>query len=279
MLKLISYSGIFVAFGAVSYSIYYSKLLNASIDPYRTLLIFFATIASYSGVQIVPLLFTNAQQPRQEWFLKYKKFFFVLISSSLVIVASLSFYLSKIDFFIFSHLFILVLFYEKNDFFKFISFKRTKGIKEIKGIRSVAYLKSPLIAYVWATTCCFPQILQQQTIHTLGVQAFLIWAESFSFILALTIPFDIRDSEHDKKYQLKTLMHLLGIKKVKILCIGLMTFSLSVSLVFHNANVMASMLILVMYCYFLIKAKSSLHDYYFFFGLDSLIILKLLFIL
>ena len=280
-LKLLSNSGLFIAIGAASYTAYYSKILHIPIDPFRTTLIFFATIASYSGVQIIPLLIkpghnllaNSTQHLRQQWFIANKKLILMMITFSLAIVVSLSFFISFNDLLIFSHLFVLVLFYEKIGHFKF------KELKFIKELRGVPYLKSLLISYVWAASCSMPQIVEILFKRPLGVTDYLVGIESFCFILALTIPFDIRDFEYDQKLKLKTLVHLMGIKKTKVICMLLMLLSLSITLNSHTTFYPVVGLILVIYSYILLKAKSSLHDYYFFFGLDSLIILKLLSVL
>lgn len=257
-----------MAIGAGVYSLYYSYLLNTPLNLQRVILIFFATIASYSSVQLIPLRNKEVQHPRQDWFLERSRLIYSLIMFSLLNVGILSFTLNWKDFLIFGHLFIIVILYERIGIFK--------------ELRSIPYLKSILISYVWATTCCVPQLVQYSEIYHGELQYLImfclnVWFESFCYILALTIPFDIRDYDHDKQLNLKTIVHLLGFKNAKILCLILMSYCLFIAGQ-NTGNYPIAIGLLLYYCALLIKSKSFLHDYYFFYGMDSLIILKILLI-
>jgi len=53
----------------------------------------------------------------------------------------------------------------------------------------------------------------------------IIFLERFLFIMAITIPFDIRDVEVDSGTGLSTLPHILGVTRSKILAIILLIFA------------------------------------------------------
>lgn len=285
MLQLFSFSWIYIAIGAASYYLYYTELLQTSIDLKVLALIFFATILSYNAVQIFPIKFKSKTNihPRQKWLLDHQKLILFLIALSFIIVLFLSFKLSWQELFVFGHLFFIVLLYEKTSD---ITYKKNGTIKEL---RAIPYFKSLLISYVWATSCTSAQIIEIFQLSQLneralnegqqvwgGLRHLYMWIESFLYILALTIPFDIRDFEHDKKEGLKTLVHLIGIHKAKILCFVLMALSFAITFSVQSVNVFSTIVVFGCYTLLLFNSKSGQHDYYYFYGFDSLIILKLL---
>lgn len=86
--------------------------------------------------------------------------------------------------------------------------KNSKGFIRLP-LRSIPILKIFLIAYVWASISSFlPAILD-------GTQIFqeknlMIFCAHFLFIIAITLPFDIRDFKSDKNNFLQTIPHLIG---------------------------------------------------------------------
>ena len=107
-------------------------------------------------------------------------------------------------------------------------------------------------------------------------------SESFLFILSLSIPFDIRDTEQDSKQGLRTLVHAVGEKYVKYLCLLFFVISQILLVKFIEikvSTIFSLILMLVFYIFLLYKTKNDQHDYYFLYGFDSLIILKLLLLL
>lgn len=82
-------------------------------------------------------------------------------------------------------------------------------------LRSVPMLKIHLIALIWViATAFFPLFNESQ----LSINALLFGAIHYIYIIAITIPFDIRDLKYDDpKY--KTIPQLLGFEKAKLLSI------------------------------------------------------------
>lgn len=82
-------------------------------------------------------------------------------------------------------------------------------------LRSVPQLKIHLIALIWViATAFFPLFNEGQ----LSINALFFGAIHYIYIIAITIPFDIRDLKYDDpKY--KTIPQLLGVKKAKFLSI------------------------------------------------------------
>jgi len=90
-----------------------------------------------------------------------------------------------------------------------------KGDKE--GLRDIPYLKIYLIALTWTgVTLMFP-LVYIQGIDILSEPEIWIWLlERFLFVLAITIPFDVRDLKYDAPWR-KTIPQLLGTKGAVLL--------------------------------------------------------------
>ena len=92
-------------------------------------------------------------------------------------------------------------------------------------LRIIPFIKVFLIAFVWASMSTILPVL----INEVKVSHFLItktFAAHFMFILAITLPFDIRDMVKDSDNQIKTIPSLIGIKWTKVVAItSLVIFS------------------------------------------------------
>lgn len=86
-------------------------------------------------------------------------------------------------------------------------------------LRNLKGTKIFIIAFVWAGVCVFLPLVDTMSLFTLPV--ILKWCQIFLFVIAITIPFEVRDLKYDPN-GLGTLPQLIGIKKVKTLgCIFL----------------------------------------------------------
>ncbi len=93
-----------------------------------------------------------------------------------------------------------------------------------KGFRSMPGFKLFLIAAVWAgVTVLFPLRVNDLALDT---KAWVVFVQRFLFVLAITIPFDIRDLQLDRS-DLSTLPQFLGVDRSKYLALGtLLVFAL-----------------------------------------------------
>ena len=114
--------------------------------------------------------------------------------------------------------------------------------KKISGLREVPFLKIYLIAFIWTITTAYIPVSH---FSDAGLTSSMLFCfERFLFILAITIPFDIRDLRYDPP-NFKTIPQVFGVNKSKILAIAfliicilivsLQTFDLNVSLVYFTA--------------------------------------------
>jgi 4-hydroxybenzoate polyprenyltransferase len=81
--------------------------------------------------------------------------------------------------------------------------------------RDLPYLKVFLVSAVWAGITVFLPFLIEDAEWTPGASNWLTLIHRFVFIFAITLPFDIRDIQQDRKALVKTFASGLGIDGVK----------------------------------------------------------------
>ncbi|MBC7391190.1 MAG: UbiA family prenyltransferase, partial [Opitutaceae bacterium] len=88
----------------------------------------------------------------------------------------------------------------------------------IRGVRlrNVPFLKIFIISINWAVATVLLPIYSSDYIHQRMPVYFLMF-ERFLFIFAITIPFDIRDLDHDQANNLKTIPRVMGVQNALIL--------------------------------------------------------------
>jgi 4-hydroxybenzoate polyprenyltransferase len=263
LVRFSTYSSFFIAMAATALSFYYSQITKSPLDFYRLVVVFFGTWVSYLGVQFIPLNKNQYTSKRSLW-LKENKIVIIsiMLACSFAIVASVK-SLKQLDLLNFAHLFIIMLFYEKI-------------FSDEKELRKIPFLKSFLIAYVWACVCVAPQLLEK--IHHFQ---FTIWLEVYFYILALTIPFDIRDVEIDHNQGVRTLATSFKISRVKQLSFIFLLISFCLQfqyLKMNFATIIISVMIAIVYLLLLARTWPNQKDHIFLLGFDGLIFVKLLYL-
>jgi len=140
--------------------------------------------------------------------------------------------------------------------------------KSIFRLREIPYLKIFIIAFTWsATTVLLPIIHTGRSFDSVHIG--LMLAERFVFILAITIPFDIRDMDADRIARTKTIPLLLGEKRSLIMSYASVLLFLAISL-FHysmlnQAFIAMAMVISAISTFIFLKwdkaKRSSLYHY------------------
>lgn len=151
-----------------------------------------------------------------------------------------------------------------------------KGHRE--GLRSLYGAKVFYIALVWVLACWgLPLLVAFARGWTVNAaQAFQLAGWMFLFLVAITIPFDIRDQRTDQKHGLRTLPVLIGVRPSQ--------WASTLLLVIHCIGVLASgygmcvrVLLLAVSAWavgLVWQAKHRKGDYYYFLALDGLLILQ-----
>jgi len=104
-----------------------------------------------------------------------------------------------------------------------------------KRLRDFPLIKVFLLASSWSLLTTTVPLLNIG--YTDPASASLIFLERFLFVIAITIPFDIRDMEVDAGTGLRTLPHLLGVPRSKILAILLLFFSAIIGIILFAQGV------------------------------------------
>ncbi len=147
-------------------------------------------------------------------------------------------------------------------------------------LRDLHFLKIFLIAIVWAwVTVLLPAVQEDQ----LGQWA--TWAMSLErslFIFAITLPFDIRDLKVDKRSNVKTIPHFLGVKGSVYLGIASTILALFTALALYQLSIYSLLFFIGLSLSYVITAlvifysQKVRHDYYFSGLTDGLMLIQLL---
>ncbi|HSH64280.1 MAG TPA: UbiA family prenyltransferase [Bacteroidia bacterium] len=203
-------SNIYISLGAVFLTIETQIQLGMTPQwhPYL-FIIFFATLFEYNIHRLVTIV-TNKEalnSDKHKWVRKNLTGFYLLVFLSVAGFTCVAFLAKREVLITLAPIAVITLFYSLPVFGN----KRT-----IFRLREIPYLKIFLIAFVWASsTILLPIIQSGNTFNRSHVVAML--AERFFFVLAITIPFDVRDIEADKQAGLKTIPLLLNEDKSLVL--------------------------------------------------------------
>jgi len=164
--------------------------------------VFFSTILAYNFMRVFQLNRINSVIAA--WIRTNKNALIVLNSLCLILAIyfSLDFRLSTM----------LVLL----PFLLATLFYVVPGSSKIKGLRHVPGIKLFLISFTWAGITLYLPLFVAQLQEADGI--WIAFVQRFLFIMALAIPFDIRDAHFDFP-DLKTLPQLIGIKNSKVVAI------------------------------------------------------------
>ncbi len=135
-------------------------------------------------------------------------------------------------------------------------------LKERKNLRAVPGLKILIIALVWAGVCVLLPFLQYNKLSSVdfGVE----FLQKLLFIVAITIPFEIRDIPYDAP-GLATLPQQIGVSKAKLA--GYLVLIVVLGLEFFHAemrfqNIISLMMVLSLSGFFLYKSKVKQGAYF-----------------
>ena len=190
--------------------------------------VFFSTILAYNFMRVFQLNRINSMIAT--WIRSNKTALIVLNSLCLILAIyfSLDFRLSTM----------LVLF----PFLLATLFYVVPGSSKIKGLRHVPGIKLFLISFTWAGITLYLPLFVAQLQDIDGI--WIAFVQRFLLIMALAIPFDIRDADFDFP-DLKTLPQLIGIKNSKVVAILSMVIFALLEL-YRTQNMDASFMVIVL---------------------------------
>lgn len=266
-MKALVYSGVWIGV-ACAMQVAYSFLLLGLVPDLDMMLCFgLATVAVYNWQRLIKVKgrVPELHSERHQWISRHTS----ILWGILVVCTIISFYL-LIGF---SERLVLSVF-----LLSWLAFFYTlpwfSGSTR-KGLRELPYLKIFLIAICWAGVTAFLPLLEVSTeINTV----LLLTADRFLFILAITIPFDVRDLAHDAPEK-RTIPQVMGVSYAlnlaSILCF--LSFAIVVGLVWMRGELISygpSLIIGYLLTLFLIRRSSTdRHELYFTGAVDGVLVL------
>lgn len=239
LLDFILYSNIFIALCAVAMANASLLLLQKEFSLLINIILFFGTLSAYNLCSFYEL---EAYSEKFSFIKKNKYLMQGFFGISLVFLLGTLFWISFNQLIFLIHLAIISLFYT-------VPIIISKGIKTVFYLpawRNIPFLKVFLIAYVWASaTVVFPALGKE--LIMLNQQILLLFLERFLFILAITLPFDVRDYSLDKKINLLTFATWRTKRFAKIIAILFALFALILS--FYNLFFFQNPVILLTYIF------------------------------
>lgn len=267
---IVLFSSLFISLGSAALVIRTYYIIEKPLDWGIVVFVFFATLFTYNISKIIPLYSflsrekdTNyAYNLRNQWNVKYKKelFFLSIISLLSILVFAIDFSWNQL-------LFLLQL--------GIISIVYSTPIFSGKALRSIPMIKIFLIAYVWASMSILPFINNDELINENVIYIFI---DSFLFILAITIPFDIRDYSRDKSQGLKTIPVVFGENKSKLLSVLSLIITIVVNhfILQNSTQELINLFLTIVFIFIVFNSKEKYSEYYYLGLIDGMLILRLI---
>ena len=138
-----------------------------------------------------------------------------------------------------------------------------------KGLRYVPFIKTIIVAVVWGIATVAP------VVEIWDVTAFVLLMVRVFFVLSLTLPFEIRDVEIDKKDELVTIVGQIGVEKTKLMAFAFLFTSAFLHLAFFPAFHKPLILSFALPTLILYDLNRFSGEYSYTFGLDGCMIFQL----
>jgi hypothetical protein len=189
---------------------------DVDIEAYILVFVFFSTLVAYTFVKYIP----SIKNRPFKWTKSLKAIFTLALISIIPIGVSLI-YIDVISLALVGFLGLLTLLYV------------LPFLPKAKNLRDVSGLKIFIIALVWSgTTVVLPLVAYDYSFTWYDSEFLSYICSRFFIVVALIIPFEIRDLKLDDIY-LQTLPQVLGVIKTKILAVVLVILSMFLLIYSH----------------------------------------------
>lgn len=254
------YSNFWIGAGAALLTSEFYLVNELPIDFEVVSFAFFATVLTYTFQRSIKLLHNSQQGSSQLKWMKKNNLLVkaILLFSTVATIRHLFYFTVAVD--------LLLIFSGLLSMFYIVKIPGKWGTN----LRDVPSLKIFLIAIVWALTTSFlPYLnLNQKEIDL----PWLLFFANFMLIIALTIPFDIRDIQLDEPEK-KTIPQLLGERKAIYLAVALLVMYWPILCLIASQFLFLSFVGVSLTIVLINGSKKSANDFYFSFAIDGLLIL------
>lgn len=270
-LSFIINTNIFIALAAVSLT--FASQVQLGMNPQFHIylaVVFFATLADYNFHRLISVNNKpeNSQLDKYLWSannLKMMKFVMILSAAGLI---ACSFFVKIEIVYLLAPLALLTFLYS-------IPFFKEKKI--LFRIKKILGLKITLIALVWSATTVFIPVLQSGN-NLSFTEVMLVFTERFTFIIAIAIPFDIRDMKMDEMAGIRTIAVVKGKRTAMHICYLSLLISLVLAILHYSINNMEFIIpaysVSIASVYFFLNSKKIRNFHFYYHGiLDGSIIL------
>lgn len=255
-IQFIVYSNLWISCGAVSFTLLFYSLIEEPAALNVSGFIFFSTLLTYTYQRFEKLRKNERTSgPRMDWMIRNKKLVYLLLIIG--IIGSVTFGLTL------SFKSILYLL-----FFGLISFLYVFKIANYN-LRDLPGLKIILIGFVWAGSCFLIPYFEHS--YSTSVNILYPFIAATLYIIAITIPFDIRDLEVDEesKYTIPQIMGDSPSRIFAILLLGVSAYFFYITNQDMNIGfwfgIGSSALLIIL-------ANKNRNELYFSLGMDGLLI-------
>lgn len=273
-LDFLLFSNIFISLGAVAQGLVTYHLLGFSPSWVVLSFLFLSTLLTYN----FSILIQHPKNPDQS---KYRRVRWIFRNYKLNVVFSILAATALIP------LFFMLSFKSQilNVFLGILSLGYAMPLFKSKnkkfGLRNIPGLKLFLIALVWAfSSVLMPyfQVQESQSLNISFINLVILTVKRFLFVVAITIPFDIRDMFQDKVFELKTIPTIFGEKKAYLFCQLMLIAYMVLLFLFRNKgfdpDFFGLAFTVILSGWLIFQSKWEKNEYYYFFYLDGTLILQ-----
>ena len=261
IVNFLVYSNIWIALGAVSFTLQFYLLTSTRPDPTVLVFIFSATIFTYTFQRFEKIKVRSpAGGDRIDWMNRNMRMVKVILYGSMAAML----------FFIFSLSIKALIIISISGLISFFYIRKIPG-KIARNLRDLPHLKIYLITIAWTiTTVLLPAEMAEKKADQWPL---LLMMCHFLYILAITIPFDIRDINLDEE-QKKTIPQVVGLPAAKVMA-TLMAMGSALIIVYGWPDyllpaVLSSLLTIVLIFF----STPKRNDLYYSFGMDGLLLIQ-----
>lgn len=268
LLYTLFYGNIWIALGAALSCWQTAKVMQLEAPPLLLVFVFCATLFSYNFDRYTERLsFSASYQTRHQWLFEHRKelALFTILPGLAWVVLCFWLPLPAISWLV--HLGLISVGYSVP------LWKMKNG--ERFALRKIGMTKAIFVAYVWAAVGVGLPVVWSG--YAFDSRFFIEFIARFCFILALCIPFDLRDEPIDRGHGMLTLPMLLG--RGNAMRLAYVLLLVQAVLLFSYLPLMAFVLLtvsLIYAAYALFFAVKNGHDMAYSAGIDGAIVLQAL---
>ena len=267
LVRFLIFSNIYIslcasALGGGSFIILDPK--NYSIPLPVILFLFCATLFVYNFNFLFIKSHAFQSQEKQEWIETHLTLIRLMVICSAVVISLATVY--------FTPPFLLLVLLPLGILSLFYSFPfKTHSFS----LKKIPLLKVFLISFVWsAATVALPA--EESHHYLFSMEVVLLFIERMFFILALAIPFDIRDYELDKGSNILTIPGSIGVSRSKMLSVLLLLLYFGITALFECSTsiLLARLATTVLGSIIIYRIKKTSSEYYYMALIDGMMIVQ-----